>query len=206
VARLVVPKRRQDYLLGRFTARVALAAARGHELAARRLCRYEIRPDPSGAPEVLEDGKPLRLSFSLSHSAGHAVVVLGPPDCALGCDLETIEPRSPGFLEDYLTPDEQAFVADYRKADQALRTTLLWCAKESVMKATGEGLRLAAASVQVTAKGWPRDAADAQPWWPFEARVSGSIVPFGGWWRTLGRQLLAVAMAPSASAPTPLEP
>jgi len=60
----------------------------------------------------------------------------------MGCDLEIIEPRADSFVADYFTAEEQKMVAGADATDRDLRVTLLWSAKESALKALGEGLRM----------------------------------------------------------------
>jgi 4'-phosphopantetheinyl transferase superfamily len=53
---------------------------------------------------------------------------------AVGCDLELVEPSSPGFVRDFLTDIEQGYVAaqsDFDARDAA--ANLLWSAKESAL-------------------------------------------------------------------------
>jgi len=57
---------------------------------------------------VLVDGQPLGADLSITDRAGWAVCVLGH---RVGCDLELVEPRSAGFVQDFFTEAEQRFVA-----------------------------------------------------------------------------------------------
>ena len=50
------------------------------------------------------------VALSLSHSSGAGLSVVAPAGVAVGCDLETVEPRSPEFLADYFTVEEQTLV------------------------------------------------------------------------------------------------
>jgi len=110
-------KRRTEYLLRRLAAKHAVAAAVG--LSARpggrpdaaTLAQIEIRNHPTGAPYVLLDGSPCGLEVSISDRAGWAVCLVSLDAAAVGCDLELVEPRSPGFLRDFLTDIEQGYVA-----------------------------------------------------------------------------------------------
>ena len=189
LARLRVPKRRRDFLVGRLAAKRALALHEGeHEEEALR--RFEVRPTEGGAPRAFRDGLPYPVALSLSHSDGWAAALVNPEPGPVGCDLERVETRSASFLGDYFTRDEQSFVSAGGAPERALRATLVWSAKESVMKALGEGLRLPPTSVEVSPSmgsesdgGWRRFAVSAPP---LASRLRG-------FWRRAGGFLLTLA-------------
>jgi len=205
-------KRRTEYLLRRLAAKHAVAAALG---LAGDLARIEVRNAPSGAPYVLVDGAPCGLEVSISDRAGWAVCLVGPAagpaqredrslrgpqsqaDFAVGCDLELVEPRSSGFLRDFLTGPEQRYVAAQPDADaRDAAANLVWSAKESALKVLRTGLRRDTRSVEVTVHTVHRGPAGG--WAPLSV---GSVegVTFPGWWRRDGQFLVTVA----ASAPVP---
>jgi phosphopantetheinyl transferase len=78
---------------------------------------------------------------------------VAPPSAEVGCDLETVEPRSPAFLADYFTDAEPNLVARTPAAMRDRVLTLLWSAKESALKALGSGLRLDTRSVDAAPVG-----------------------------------------------------
>ena len=185
--RFGVPKRQHDFRLGRFAAKRVLALLYGDEETVA-MSRFEIRPAPGGAPLAFRDGARLNVSLSISHSAGWAAAAVQREEGRLGCDLERIEERSHAFVLDYFTPGEQAFAE--AGPDGGRRATLVWSAKEAVMKALGEGLRLTAATVEivpdlhfVSRAGWRRFAVTAPP----------SARDLGGFWRDSRELLLTVA-------------
>ena len=187
--RFRAPRRRRDFRLGRFAARRVLALVAGGE---RTLApeRFEIRPAPGGAPQAFCGGARLAVALSISHSDGWASAAAQRGTGPLGCDLERIEPRSPAFLEDYLTKGEQAFVACAPASGRALRATLLWSAKEAVMKALGEGLRLAPASVEVVPAIHP---VSETGWRSFSISAPPAAAGLRGFWRVVGERVLTVA-------------
>jgi 4'-phosphopantetheinyl transferase len=189
--RFRAPRRRRDFRLGRFAAKRALALFAGCEGAPARW-RFEVRPAPGGAPQAFCDGAPLADALSISHSDGWAAAAVQRGTASLGCDLERIEPRSPAFLEDYLTPSERAFVASGPESERPLRATLAWSAKESVMKALGEGLRLAPASVEVVPAIQP---VSETGWRSFSVTAPPAAAAFRGFWRIIGELVLTVAGA-----------
>lgn len=139
-------KRRSDWRLGRWTAKLALRAFFGPEYPAER---FEIIPNASGAPEVHFDGHRLPMGLSLAHCEDRALCALTGNDSPIGCDLERIKPRIPEFIEDYFTADELAFVKNLPTERRDEATTLIWSAKESVLKLFQVGLRVDTRSVGV---------------------------------------------------------
>src|SRR5512139_1497968 len=100
-------KRRNDWQLGRWTAKKAISAYQARENFA--LPSLEIRAADDGAPEAFLDGKPAEVSFSISHSKEQGFCTVGLPGMSIGCDLEFIEDRKDPFVEDYFAPEEIAF-------------------------------------------------------------------------------------------------
>ncbi len=205
LAALHVPKRRADWRLGRWTAKHAvLAYLRQREVLPIRavnvgLQDIELRSAPSGAPEVFLRGEPAPVTISVTHSSGRAVCAIGPIGVALGCDLESIEPRSAGFLADYFTAEEQALVARSSLLVRDRIITLLWSAKESALKALRTGLRVDTRDLSVTPR---RETGDG--WHSLAVRFS-SAECFDGWWRERAGFMLTVAAVPSPAPPMALD-
>jgi 4'-phosphopantetheinyl transferase len=198
LAGLRFPKRRDDWRLGRWTAKLAVCAwlrlPRGQEL----LRRIEIRPEPSGAPRVWIEGNPALVAISLSHREGTALCAIAPP-AALGCDLEAIEPRSDAFVADYFTAEEWRLVEQAPVPDRRRVLALLWSAKESAFKAVHEGLRLDTRCANVTAE---MDESGAG-WHPLCVSIAGREY-FHGWWRRAGGLVRTLVAAPPPKIPVPL--
>jgi 4'-phosphopantetheinyl transferase len=213
-------KRRSEFLVARFAAKHTIARAVGlptDDLT--RLASIEVRHRPTGAPVAYAEGQPAGVAMSLTDRADWAVcVVANGNGIALGCDLELVEPRSAGFVRDYLTAAEQAAVA--AADDPHLVANLLWSAKESALKVLETGLRRDTRSVEVTLldgadaprAGDPRadgatpagPPADPDGWRPLEVRpVEGGVFP--GWWRRTGQWLLSVAASGPIGPPLALE-
>jgi phosphopantetheinyl transferase (holo-ACP synthase) len=159
LSRLRVEIRRHDWLLGRLNLKALLI-----EMIAERTGQ---RPSPSdlfidrrgsGAPVVRLIGAQTSsvsrgtdvagsLTVSNSHSHGFALAAAAWTDhvgaewqVGLGADLEFIEPRSDGFIRDFLTDDEQRFCGDANEPRRPLRANLVWSAKEAVLKVLQRGL------------------------------------------------------------------
>lgn len=189
-------KRRTDWRLGRWTAKRALAAYLDLPAHPGVLAKIDIRAASSGAPEAFVDCKPAPATISLSHRAGRAACAVAASAVELGCDLEVVEPRSPGFLFDYFTPEEQAQVARAPAAGQVRLVTLLWSGKESALKALRTGLRLDTRSVVVCPE---ESALDINGWTSLQVRCTGGRI-FHGWWRQVDDILCTVV---AGSAPDP---
>jgi len=217
-------KRRTDWRLGRWTAKRALAtylnmSGDGNPKA---LAGIEIRPAPDGAPEVFLANQPAAVTISLSHRAATAICAVMPAGGALGCDLETIEPRSDGFVADYFTAEEQALVARTPAADRPRLLALLWSGKESALKALRVGLRLDTRRVSVSPVGGPEsrgeggeagleDPAPASSlsygydgWRPLRVRYADGQI-FHGWWLYTDSLLYTMVAAPPPALPTRLK-
>ena len=110
IARMRFPKRRSEFRLGRWTAKKALALYLGRDASSAALGSIEIDRAPDGAPLPLVEGRPAEAYVTMTDRADQAVCLVGPPGTALGCDLELVEPRSDGFVSDFLTAAEQGLV------------------------------------------------------------------------------------------------
>lgn len=191
-----VPKRRDDWRLGRWTAKQAVADYL--ELRADRssLATIEIRPALSGVPEAYLRHRPAPVSISITHCHGVAACAVTGYGGTVGCDLEAIEPHSDAFLADYFLDSEQALVARSPAADRPWLVTLLWSAKESALKALHEGLRLDTRSVQAQ----PEFGAGADRWRPITVLADDGR-RFAGWWREDGKLIRTLVSDPSPNQP-----
>jgi len=150
-----VEKRRQEWLLGRCAAKdaVRMLIRRRHAID---LCPadVEIVSNASGMPEV-RGSWVARLGVhpvvSLSHSSGTAVALAAlDPGWLVGIDLEALVPA--GSFEDLAFVDGERQVLSGLPDEQLPEWFMrLWCAKESVAKALGEGLTHGLHAVQATA-------------------------------------------------------
>jgi 4'-phosphopantetheinyl transferase len=190
-------KRRTDWRLGRWTAKQAIAACLHWPTDPQALAQIEIRATPSGAPEALPPGLTTPLSFSISHRAERAMCAVSPVRMRLGCDLEIPEEHSHAFVTDYFTAEEQNLVARVGCEDRPSLLALLWSAKESALKALGQGLRLDTRSVVVT----PIESQpDVSGWSPLQVRCVDNQV-FHGWWRNTNGFLHTIVSNPDPECP-----
>src|SRR5574337_615483 len=104
-----------------------------------------------------------RLEFNWSHSGDYALVALAL-DCALGVDIERLDKnlRALDIARRFFDPAEANTLAllDPSMRDEAF--IALWCAKEAVLKAAGEGLSfgLSRLSFRKDPHGWMLDRTD----------------------------------------------
>ena len=187
-------KRRSEFLLARHTAKTAVAQVLGIDA----LHRVQIRHEPSGAPFVWVDDGPAPLRLSMTDRAGWAVCLVSDATGRIGCDLELVEPRSDGFVDDWLTPAEQDHVRAAPDEDaRRLAANLIWSAKESALKVLTTGLRRDTRSVEISV-GHAESA-----WQPLTATAAdGPAMP--GWWRRFGGWVLTLAGEQPADAPAAL--
>jgi 4'-phosphopantetheinyl transferase len=170
-------KRRNDWLLGRWTAKRSICPCLRQEHLA--MPSVEIRAAADGAPEAFWRGEPAGISLSISHSNARGFCSAGPPGIRMGCDLEKLESRDDRLVEDYFAPEEIAWVG-IEPLEKTLRANLIWSAKESILKALREGLRRDTRSVLVQ----PEFKDHACGWKTWSGRCLESSRNFHGWWRS----------------------
>jgi 4'-phosphopantetheinyl transferase len=192
LAGLRFAKRREDWRLGRWTAKAVVAALLGVEPA-----RIEVLAAADGAPEAWLDGAQTPLSVSLSHRAGLALAAVADAPAIVGCDLERLEPRSPAFVRDWLAPAEQVVVG----GDAVVAPNLMWTAKEAAAKVRREGLRLDVRSAVTRIEGG-RDIVGG--WSPLVVEWAGETLCTRGWWRVDAGFVMTVAVAPDGPPPARL--
>lgn len=206
LTRLRYTKPRTEYLLRRWAAKRAVAEALALSAEPANLGCIELLNHASGAPYVQVDGSPAGVDVSLTDRAGWAVVLVGEPGSAaggtIGVDLELVEPRSSGFVADFLTGAEQAYVASRGACGQPgwdEAANLLWSAKEAVLKVRRTGLRADTRSVDVRVE---HDA--SEDGWAAMEVVAAEGTAYPGWWRRDGQFLLTIAYRQHRPPPTPL--
>jgi 4'-phosphopantetheinyl transferase len=121
-----------------------VAICRNLPVVRRALADIEVRPAPSGAPEVFLANTPAHFSISLSHREGTAACAVASCGAALGCDLKIIEQHTNAFVTDYFTIAEQELVSSAPASDRPGLVSLLWSAKKNTLKTLYAGLRLVA--------------------------------------------------------------
>ena len=191
-------KRRTEYLLRRWAGKQAVATVLGLAGDERTAARIEVANRPDGSPVARLDGVPAPGCLSLSDRAGWALCLVTDERVDVGCDLELVEPRSDGFVTDFLTPAEQDVVRS-AGGDRDAVANLLWSAKESVLKVLRTGLRRDTRSVEIVL-----DTGTPGEWAPLTGRlVEGGELP--GWWMRQGSFALTVASERALPPPVALD-
>lgn len=123
------PKRRNDWLLGRYAAKLAVCQAVEGVWTPRLV---EIRALETGRPWFI--GADYRTSgwhLSITHGHGLAAALVGP--APVGIDLEKLRPLEPGGWRFFLSDEERAWLeAEPLGADGAI---VAWALKEAAFKA-----------------------------------------------------------------------
>ncbi|MFZ0158739.1 MAG: 4'-phosphopantetheinyl transferase superfamily protein [Kineosporiaceae bacterium] len=198
-------KRRTEYLLRRWTAKQAVSTALAwpRQDDDTHLARILVGNHPTGAPYVEVDGEPLDGDISVSDRAGWAVCLVGSRGAgdrldAVGIDLEIVEPRSDGFVSDFLTGPERDYVRSQPgRTAQDAAANLFWSAKESALKVLRTGLRADTRTVEVTVS----EAIRPDGWASLEVRHTPTGRRFPGWWRCDG--VFVLTMAAELPLPSP---
>ena len=91
-------KRRDDWRLGRWTAKQAVIAYAGSLGRLVGPASVEVLAREDGSPRAVLDRRS-EVALSLSHSAGIGFAVAGP-SAPVGCDVELVQARSRAFVQD----------------------------------------------------------------------------------------------------------
>ena len=111
---------------------------------------WQIVEGPFGKPLLSGEGP----QFSLSHAGAYAVLAVG--DSPGGVDIERMDRMQPLAARYCMTPEEYAIFARADAPEEFF--CRIWTGKESVMKGTGLGMRLAPQSFSLL----PLEAGDYQ--------------------------------------------
>lgn len=193
-----VPKRRNDWRLGRWTAKRAIAAYQAEKNL--RLSSLEIRAAADGVPEPFYEGEPAEVSISISHSKDRGFCALEPRGCAIGCDLEWIERREENFATDYFTPEELSLSLQ-APVEREVFENLIWSAKESTLKIIRKGLTRDTRSVVIS----PEFGEEDGSWNRWIGHCLESSRIFHGWWRTCEGYIYTLASEQPTSVPEQIQ-
>ncbi|MFN7037497.1 MAG: 4'-phosphopantetheinyl transferase family protein [Bellilinea sp.] len=192
LAQMRFPKRRMEWLSGRWTAKRMLLKALP-ALAGIPMAEISIEHHKHGYPLVQVEGQPLLGCLSISHRGEKAAAAYAADDdIFIGIDVEWIEERHPAFLQDYFTVDEIEWVNSVCLEERAARTTLLWSAKEAALKALRLGLAADTRLIEVH----PGMEKHGEDWLVLNYR---SALPeegyrLIGWWQQRGNTMLTLAV------------
>ena len=191
-------KPRDDWRLGRLTAKRALAHVTG--VGAQALDRIEILAAADGAPEPSLDGEPANAAISLSHSHATGLCLVSTQADAVGCDIECIETRRAVFVDTFFTRSELERWERTPRDEQDLLATLIWSAKESALKVLRTGLSLDTRDIEIDVS-----SVAAEPGWhAFGARYDAGGRVWSGWWARVDNFVLTAIADPDGGRPEPL--
>ena len=198
LAGLRFPKRRNDWRLGRWTAKQAAHFCLSENTGQLRLADLEIFAASDGAPQLFARGIPASLSISLSHSERHGFCAIGVHGAALGCDLELIQQHDENLAADYFVAEEKALLLRFPGLGRDAAMTLIWSGKEAALKALRQGLRRDTRSVVVSFNA-PQGSESTR--YVLSVRCLESHRIFGGWWRTSQGFVQTVVSDPPETPP-----
>jgi 4'-phosphopantetheinyl transferase len=188
-------KRRNDWRLGRWTAKHAVCSYLGKPISFFPF--LEILAAEDGAPEVYVNHGPAGVSISISHCRERGLCVTGAPGTTVGCDIERIEARSDSFISDYFTSGEKALCERSSGEDKILIINLIWSAKESVLKILREGLRRDTRSVDIQVY----EGKTGGGWNPWKGLCIETSCFFLGWWKAEDGLIYTLASNHSSRLP-----
>ncbi len=126
------------------------------------LTTIQVQKEPSGAPYVIVDGMGrLPGCLSISHSNGYVFAGYAEETTRFGVDLELVEERSKEFVLDYFTENEIQYLDCCSKDHKPGIITLIWSAKEAVLKAARLGLTVDTRRIEIT----PQTCFEISPFW-----------------------------------------
>lgn len=99
------------------------------------LTPQNIKYGQNGKPEI--EG----LHFNISHAENF--VICSVSENPVGCDIEKIRSIKSGFEKRFFTQNEVSYLDKFSGEEKLKQFFRLWTMKESYMKFTGEGMKLA---------------------------------------------------------------
>ncbi len=110
----------------------------------------DLRRGPSGKPFYPADPS---LHFNLSHSGTYVALAVGPEPVGVDVEQIRLDTDIDGIARRFFAGDEQRWLAQFDASERARRFFELWSRKESLLKATGDGLAGSLASFSAVAEG-----------------------------------------------------
>jgi phosphopantetheine--protein transferase-like protein len=210
LASLRFEKRRKEWQLGRWTAKLAVVEYLNNitesdngqaeilvesltpvlQLSLPKLMQIEILAAADGAPQVFFNGKLLDYTLSLSHREQRAFCAITQSYLRMGCDLEFIEQHSKAFLKDFFTNGEYHLLDETIEPLRTKLIALVWSAKESALKALGVGLQFDTRDMEVRLA---KQGIEEQTF-TVSCKQEHDL-GFNGWWWNEGKYLFTIAVA-----------
>ena len=104
-------------------------------LSQKNLNPQNIKYGKNGKPEI--EG----LHFNISHAENF--VICSVSENPVGCDIEKIRSIKSGFEKRFFTQNEVSYLDKFSGEEKLKQFFRLWTMKESYMKFTGDGMKLA---------------------------------------------------------------
>lgn len=147
---------KERFLVGRSLAKLAAGHYTGADpadIVFRPVCR-RCGDGSHGKPSLVAPEAP--LEFSISHS-GEVVGVAVSPGAPVGLDIEEVSAGrfGPAAVRRVMSPGERRSFEALPDAVRPVALHTCWTRKEAVLKATGHGLTVPPAHVEVTGFGQP---------------------------------------------------
>ncbi len=181
-------KKRNDWLLGRWTAKNLVWYCHFHQNVDIKLTDIQILPAKEGTPIAYYHAVKLPLVISLSHRENTCLSVLTKGNDKIGCDLEIVENRSQAFIQDYFTTNEQKFMLSFPDISGNVLPNLFWSAKESTLKALRIGLRTDTRNVDVSLEKFTIP----EEWNNFSVRFIPDDLSFYGKWKVKDKMIFTI--------------
>jgi 4'-phosphopantetheinyl transferase len=185
-------KRKQDWLSGRWVAKKLIFSLLETENSLS-MVDITVGNHPAGDPFVTVRGEILNGSLSISHRGEKsAAAFTSIPFTSIGIDLELIEEKSEGFIEDYFTEGETKGVMSFEKVENRdLLASLLWSAKEAMLKAHQIGLRIDTRELELEIP----SGESCVGWCPIEIlRCPAEMQPMVLYWKQIDHFLITLAI------------
>lgn len=176
-------KRRDEWLHGRWVAKHLLK--RVHPS-----CEFLPPSDIlivnrlDGSPFIRIQDQDVPGDLSISHRDLWAGAAFTPGEYfCIGIDMEKVEKREPSFYWDYFTEKEIDSAGRFPLSGEEYYT-LLWSAKESVVKALKTGLRIDVQKIEIFPQRFDRETfTNPYTWSSFSCRVSEMDGNWMGFWQ-----------------------
>lgn len=137
-ATLTFPRRQLSYLLGRFSAKFAIATLLVKQIALTNiLIEYGVFQYPL---LVYPDPDKRSIHVSYSHSDECAIAIAYPEALPMGIDLEVVDDDKKAVIESQLTEREKELILSQNQHTRDNLQVMLWAIKESLSKILRTGL------------------------------------------------------------------
>ena len=192
------PKRRIEWLSGRLAAKKLIVTC-VPDMENVPFAQITIANSAAGAPYARTADKILPIQLSISHREGWAAAAVSlNTGISQGIDLEWVEDHPVSFYEDFFTADEVRALGEYAAKQRAWVGSLMWSAKEAVLKALGQGLRMDTRAVEVLRIAESK----GDGWGEIELRVANmENENWFGFWRNQGQHVLTLAVRGAKTRP-----